>query len=331
MAHKTTKGIAGRIEPTYHRRMHPMRRLRRVLSASLCVLGLLWAVSAGDAVHANGALASAHAPFERNCAECHQGGFAAVSDESCTNCHVATGHCEDAEPQCAECHRDHRGRDGLARVSDGHCNGCHAGHREITTFAAHTEFATEAKEQFIRFSHSKHLEPNLQEGPLDCADCHLPRESGFEPIAFDRHCVRCHTERIDDAFPDETVPHGIQPDALRDWVAAVYLRQGINDPERVTHANAALFDPERERGCLYCHTMKDGAIVAPSIPERWQTKARFDHRAHRTSKCARCHDMAVSEKASDLKLPGIATCRDCHSEKLAPATCATCHPYHRGG
>ncbi|MHC4408779.1 MAG: cytochrome c3 family protein [Planctomycetota bacterium] len=328
MADRTTKDIAGRIEPTYHRRMHPLRRTRRILSASLCVIGALWAALGGDSMHANGALASAHAPFERNCAECHEGNFQAISEDSCVNCHPVDAHSEEPAPACAECHRDHRGRLGLAAVADAHCNRCHEGHKSIADFASHVDFATKAREQNLAFSHRRHLDAKLQEGPLVCADCHVKHESGFNPIAFNRHCVRCHTERVDDEFPKETVPHGFQPEALRDWVTAVYLRQGIVDLDRSRNAAAALFDPERERGCLICHTMQDGKIVAPAIPDRWQTKARFDHRPHRNTQCAHCHEMTASEKAADLKLPGIATCRECHSPKAAPATCATCHQYH---
>jgi predicted CXXCH cytochrome family protein len=179
----------------------------------------------------------------------------------------------------------------LAAVADAHCNRCHEGHKSIADFASHVDFATKAREQNLAFSHRRHLDAKLQEGPLVCADCHVKHESGFNPIAFNRHCVRCHTERVDDEFPEETVPHGFQPEALRDWVTAVYLRQGM-------------------------------------IPDRWQTKARFDHRPHRNTQCAHCHEMTASEKAADLKLPGIATCRECHSPKAAPATCATCHQYH---
>jgi len=326
---KSTKEIAGRIEPTYHRRWHPLRRSRAFLSAGLCVVGALWIVTGGDAVHANGVVAAGHAGIENDCAQCHEGGFQAVSDDKCRACHEPARHVEDPEPSCAHCHRDHRGRRGLAEVSDAHCNACHQGHKDIVDFVSHVEFAVEPVAQRVRFNHEKHLDPKLQEGPLDCADCHVEQGTGFAPISFEDHCARCHTERIDDEFPEETVPHGFQPAALRDWVGAVYLRQGITDRARVVAATEALFAPERARGCLLCHEMKEGRIVEPRIPEVWHQSARFDHHPHRNVKCARCHEMTASRNAADLKLPGIATCRECHTADAAPAHCVTCHPYHR--
>jgi len=330
---RTAKEIAGRIDPTYHRHAHPLRRARTLLSAGLCVLGIFWIVLGGDGVHANGAVASAHATFEDNCAACHAEGFQAIPDAQCSGCHAAGAHhAEKAKaPACAHCHRDHRGRNGLAQVSDAHCNTCHAEHKEIVGFRSHVEFAIRPRDQHLRFNHKKHLDPKLQEGPLHCADCHVPRGRDHQPIRFDAHCARCHTERIDDAFPEETVPHGFQAAALRDWVGAVYLRQGVVDAERVVHATAALFDPERERGCLLCHTMEEGAIVVPAVPATWMEKARFDHHRHRTMKCAACHEMSANTNADELRLPGIATCRECHSPQAAPARCTTCHAYHATG
>lgn len=329
---RTAKEIAGRIDPTYHRHVHPLRRTRTLLSAAACAIGLFWVVLGGDGLHANGAVASAHAPFQDNCAACHAGDFDAVPDPLCTACHAAADHHESkaAGPSCASCHRDHRGRDGLRVVSDAHCNTCHGEHRDIVGFSSHVEFAVQPADQHLRFNHKKHLDPKLQEGPLDCASCHVARGRGHQPIEFDTHCARCHTERIDDEFPEETVPHGFPAAKMRDWVGVVYLRHGVVDSERVAGATAALFDPERERGCLLCHSMEEGEIVAPAVPESWMKKARFDHHPHRTMKCAACHEMARNEKASELRLPGIATCRECHTQKAAPARCTTCHAYHTG-
>jgi len=325
---RTTKEIAGRIEPTYHRRMHALRKVRFLLSAGVCALGLLWIAFGGEGVHANGAVAAAHASFGGDCAQCHDGGFQAVSDERCTACHAAAAHADEPAPACVHCHREHRGRTGLSVVSDAHCAGCHGKHRAIADFASHVEFAPKPREQRLRFNHRKHLDPKLQEGPLACADCHVARAGGHEPIAFETHCARCHTERIDEEFPEETVPHGFQPAALRDWVGAVYLRHGVRDLERTERATAALFDPQRERGCLLCHTMVDGAIEKPDVPSQWYTRARFDHHPHRGQACADCHEMEASTRADDLKLPGVSTCRECHGPERAPSTCTTCHRYH---
>ncbi|MEM8885491.1 MAG: cytochrome c3 family protein [Planctomycetota bacterium] len=69
--------------------------------------------------------------------------------------------------------------------------------------------------------------------------------------------------------------------------------------------------------------------MVPDIPTSWQTKARFDHRPHVSMRCEQCHDMSTNTVASELRLPGIATCRECHSASMAKSSCETCHPYHR--
>jgi predicted CXXCH cytochrome family protein len=62
-------------------------------------------------------------------------------------------------------------------------------------------------------------------------------------------------------------------------------------------------------------------------------KARFEHSAHETSKCTDCHAAPDSKKASDVLMPAIAVCRDCHmgAEKVTnkvASDCGTCHGFH---
>jgi len=62
-------------------------------------------------------------------------------------------------------------------------------------------------------------------------------------------------------------------------------------------------------------------------------KGWFDHASHDTESCASCHNVAASMKATDVNLPKIARCRDCHggqdAHKEVPSACALCHDYHR--
>jgi len=366
---RTTKEIAARIEPTYHRVWHPLRRMRTLMSAAAVMVGIVWAVVGGDSLHNNGPLSASHAAFEDDCARCHGGvghggvghggvgyggadheaSYHSISDETCSECHSVTRHQETvAEPACAQCHREHRGRDGLARVGDAHCNACHTHHSSIRSLLTHDEFDVEPRPQNIRFDHTLHLKPELLGGPIACADCHQPREGGHRPIRFDAHCVRCHTERLDEDIADETVPHGVQPDKLQDWIAAVYLRRMREDrslvrrtetdeiptwaealAKRSERALRGLVRPGRKGGCLICHMMVAGRITLPAIPTSWHTGARFDHRPHKSNACAVCHDMRSNKTAADLSLPGVANCRECHSRDAVADSCVTCHPYHR--
>lgn len=364
MAKKRTKDLAQRIDPTYFRDWHPLRRNRFFLSAGVAVAAALWisiALARGDErLYANGPVAESHRMIEEDCGRCHTKPFAPVPDVACRACHGGLGtHVPEGEgedPACASCHADHHGRLGLARVGVAHCNECHDEHAGILSLATHVDFEPVPREQQLAFSHQRHLGPELVGGPLDCGACHRPDPGNrdFKPIRFAAHCARCHQERIDAEFT-ETVPHGLQVPELRRWVAAAMLErmreagetaEPLNPvpgrgagrtpswtsvlEERTTRALAALLPGTQARGCLLCHVADHDVIRVPAIPANWLPRARFDHRSHATEDCARCHDMSDNDLSGKLSLPTVETCRACHNEHGAPATCFTCHAYHPG-
>jgi predicted CXXCH cytochrome family protein len=69
-----------------------------------------------------------------------------------------------------------------------------------------------------------------------------------------------------------------------------------------------------------------------AFPERYVRHGWFDHRPHAAQSCGSCHQAARSNAATDLLLPGIATCRGCHggerTAKPVASPCAMCHSYH---
>ncbi|MSU23486.1 MAG: hypothetical protein EXS32_06635 [Opitutus sp.] len=88
-------------------------------------------------------------------------------------------------------------------------------------------------------------------------------------------------------------------------------------------------------GCAYCHTVtpRENAapvVTPPRIPDRWLLHARFSHAKHGTMACAECHTAAgTSERTSDILIPGIQSCTQCHGPKGgAAAGCTVCHTYH---
>jgi predicted CXXCH cytochrome family protein len=104
------------------------------------------------------------------------------------------------------------------------------------------------------------------------------------------------------------------------------------------------------RTCQTCHSVRRdhsrGAaagtrwIIDPPQPSRvWMPGARFDHASHSTSltPCTTCHTADRSDRASDVLMPGIETCRECHggahtaSTTQVPSTCTTCHGFHGTG
>jgi len=47
------------------------------------------------------------------------------------------------------------------------------------------------------------------------------------------------------------------------------------------------------------------------------------------AECARCHKgIEASAQSSDLFVPGIASCRECHGPGAVRSDCVTCHRYH---
>jgi len=73
-------------------------------------------------------------------------------------------------------------------------------------------------------------------------------------------------------------------------------------------------------------------VVAKSaIATRWLPHAEFDHQAHQMVECAACHAKAnESRETSDVLIPGVQTCRQCHhaGTDAAEARCFECHSYH---
>jgi hypothetical protein len=73
-------------------------------------------------------------------------------------------------------------------------------------------------------------------------------------------------------------------------------------------------------------------VVAKSaITTRWLPHATFDHEAHQMLECVSCHTKAnASRETSDVLIPGIQTCQQCHrtGQDAAEARCFECHTYH---
>ncbi|MBY0524357.1 MAG: hypothetical protein K2R98_13205 [Gemmataceae bacterium] len=89
----------------------------------------------------------------------------------------------------------------------------------------------------------------------------------------------------------------------------------------------------------------DFQIMVPRVPDVWYTSARFNHTSHRALNCKDCHARAypdspdASTVGTDVMLPGIANCVQCHApeshwggKRLGGPRfdCTECHSYHHG-
>lgn len=159
MRTRTAKTLAQRIDLSYFKRPHPLRRWRTLLSIAAPVIGLVWlgglALAGSRAPYSSGPVSTAHAFAELRCEVCHvrdESFRAHVTDMACLTCHDGPAHppspsasagqappsppsalsappalSAPSAPPCATCHREHQGRVALAMTRDEFCVDCHSG------------------------------------------------------------------------------------------------------------------------------------------------------------------------------------------------------------
>ena len=132
-------------------------------------------------------------------------------------------------------------------------------------------------------------------------------------------------------------------------VVASFVRSNGSSRSRAADAAVSLFE---KTSCKVCHEIsrisepgRQGTSgrdlpqwkVAPVTPSHpWLTQSQFSHAKHRLAECTDCHSAKTSKKASDVLMPDIKVCRDCHtgstpvSNKLV-SDCGLCHGFHMPG
>ena len=210
-----------------------------------------------------------------------------------------------------------------------------------------------------------------QGSALDCASCHRPTADGvrFQPVDMETDCQSCHSLTFETVGGvRRTLRHGQPAQVVADLFAYyrstpptrpielggmarrrpgqyaagqvynVYFGERTVRPTRAEGAVRAVFS--RGGACYDCHTIfassagNNWRVMPVHQTQRYLNHGWFDHRPHRNEPCGTCHAAARSASASDLLIPGIATCRDCHggegSNADVPSSCAMCHDYHAG-
>ncbi len=112
--------------------------------------------------------------------------------------------------------------------------------------------------------------------------------------------------------------------------------------DRARAAAAAIFE---QRTCAICHQISEvddpdapvpWAVDPVRLTRIWMPKSWFDHEAHATYECDRCHVTVInSTESSEVNMPGIGICRDCHGGEDTPgllgSSCIDCHRFHIPG
>jgi hypothetical protein len=145
--------------------------------------------------------------------------------------------------------------------------------------------------------------------------------------------------------------HAMVTQALREFIAQNPTQIGRPDPVRgripvnfpepmraVRNAadwvDARTANVERllwSKTCAECHTIdiRFPRVERTNIPTGWMPRARFDHAVHQLTSCTSCHAAQTSRLTSDVLMPSIATCQQCHKPpRGAESRCFECHEYH---
>lgn len=203
---------------------------------------------------------------------------------------------------------------------------------------------------------------------LVCADCHVPDPSGarFARVDMEENCQMCHSLAFDSIGGTvRTLKHGDPRQVVADLrafyrstapvrpanlggmarrrpgdfaVAETTADYRFAAATRRGRAESAILRAFSQGGlCFDCHEVTqrgpaDFDVVPVRLPERYMQKGWFDHKSHETESCESCHVATGSHSASDVLLPKIATCRQCHggesAAKAVPSSCAMCHDFH---
>jgi len=125
-----------------------------------------------------------------------------------------------------------------------------------------------------------------------------------------------------------------------------FVRTGGSAQGRASAAAVELFE---KTSCVICHEVSRVAgpgkagtpgrdlpqwkIAAIAPTHVWMPKSPFSHAAHTSAKCESCHAATESKKSSDVLMPAIDGCRDCHAgakpvaDKIV-SNCSLCHGFH---
>lgn len=198
--------------------------------------------------------------------------------------------------------------------------------------------------------------------PLECKDCHslTADKIGFRQVNMEASCEGCHSlvsgRTAGGGF--SKLRHGDIKDLAEDLSristgpratpASTRTRPGqfarggtyAADFGRPVRAYIGLSNALSPGGiCTECHipARKAGQadLVPVNLPDRFLTSGFFSHDAHKKEECTDCHAADTSKVATDLLIPDLKSCRDCHlgatavkTKKIVPSSCAMCHSYH---
>ncbi len=90
------------------------------------------------------------------------------------------------------------------------------------------------------------------------------------------------------------------------------------------------------RVCATCHEVQKTSdlwqVKGVKLTRNWLPPNAFSHADHRAEECSDCHAAETSAQASDILIPHIDTCIECHDDRpgeaLVNSQCSDCHGFH---
>ncbi|MDQ2947525.1 MAG: hypothetical protein M3Y27_16590 [Acidobacteriota bacterium] len=193
---------------------------------------------------------------------------------------------------------------------------------------------------------------------------HVTQRAYMATINYQEHCSACHPIEVALGYDHSVsgiLPHK-KPETVRDFAVQRFTQYIAAHPIEL-HAPSPLPrlptrpvpPPPRNAGewvgqrmaeaeqllwtktCKECHSMNYSAgplpvVAKAAVTRRWFKDAHFDHQFHQMLTCESCHSKAKTSSAtSDILLPGIQVCQECHTpgrQVAAEARCFECHEYH---
>ncbi len=205
----------------------------------------------------------------------------------------------------------------------------------------------------------------------DCHVLSSDREH-FAPVQMETHCRDCHDLRFDEENRERELPHGTPSEVVYTLKGYFYSkfndpaarpdaqRRRTLRPRRdddcssapndcaVAATAAEIVSQFNTRGCVTCHVVEDNGNA--NVEQRFDVRpvrlqsdyfpaSNFPHDKHLTQggavgdeACATCHASPMSNDATDVLIPGIGKCAECHGDPTVPnkvvLECGSCHSYH---
>jgi len=208
---------------------------------------------------------------------------------------------------------------------------------------------------------------------LECSNCHELTEDkvGYKPVEMEPSCEGCHSlvAGRDSSGGFTSLRHGDVQDLMQDLATMGKgpkraVVSGRSRPGQFASGGSYAINFGRPAASLIainrallpggtcgdCHisTTTDGRpdLIPVNLPDRFLQHGFFTHVGHEDEDCTDCHEADTSKAATDLLLPNLESCQDCHvgealrdpsgsiikaaivKEDEVPSTCAMCHGYH---